>query len=354
VTPPPNEAVARFRGDVERLFSSVRAERSRGTGSSEAETLPRRRSAKSLDVAREEQGAGGLGLAVSGGPDSMAMLALAAAAFPAQVAAATFDHRLREGSAAEARMVADACAALGVPHATLAPDAPIAGSSLQMRARAARYAALTRWAGKRPLLTAHHADDQAETLLMRLNRASGVAGLAGVRSVRWEGATAILRPLLGWRRAELRAIIIASGLPFVDDPSNADPRHDRTRVRALLAASPDLDPVGMGRSAAYLAEAEEVLAMIADTFWSQHWRGPDRPFAAADAPRELRRRLIRRAIRETRAALGIVLPAFTDSANVEPLLDALEAGRGAVQGGVMVAATRAGWRFRAAPPRRSV
>ena len=284
----------------------------------------------------------------------MAMVALAAAAFPGQVAAATFDHQLRDASAAEARMVADACTALGVPHATLVPAAPISGSSLQMRAREARYAALTAWAGERPLLTAHHADDQAETLLMRLNRGSGVAGLAGVRAVRWDAATPILRPLLGWRRAELRAIVGTCALPFVDDPANADPRHDRTRIRALLAGTPNLDPVGLARSAAYLAEAEEVLWHMAETLWSLHWHGPDRPFAVADEPRELRRRLVRRAIHATREALGIVLPAFSDSANVEPLLDMLEAGRGAVQGGVAVRATRAGWTFRAAPPRRSV
>jgi tRNA(Ile)-lysidine synthase len=289
-------------------------------------------------------------LAVSGGPDSMAMLALAYAAFPGRVAVATFDHRLRDGSAEEARMVAAACAGLGVPHAILTPEAPIAGSSIQARAREARYAALVAWAGGRPLLTAHHSDDQAETLVMRLNRASGLSGLAGIRAARWDTGTPILRPLLGWRRAELRAVASASGLPFVDDPANVDPRHDRTAVRALLAATPRLDTAALAASAAYLGDAEEVVRHAADLAWSSGWTGE--ALDVADRPRELRRRLVRRAILETRARLAIALPAFGDSANVEPLLDALGAGRAAVQGGVKVTPTRAGWTFAAAPPRR--
>ncbi len=294
-----------------------------------------------------------LALAVSGGADSMAMLVLAAAAFPGRVAAATFDHRLRSASADEAAMVAEICATLKVPHATLTPDRSITGSSIQMRAREARYAALSEWAGDRPLLTAHHADDQAETLLMRLNRGSGLAGLAGVRAWRWSGRVAILRPLLAWRRAELRAVAEAADVRFVDDPSNDDPRHDRTRFRALLATTPELDPVRLAASAAWLTEAEEVIARQAELLWSERWSGPGRAVDIANEPRELRRRLVRRAIIETRHARTIVLPAFNESSNVEPLLDALEAGRAAVQGGVKVTPTRDGWTFAAAPPRRS-
>lgn len=290
-------------------------------------------------------------LAVSGGPDSMAMLALAHAAFPGRIAAATFDHQLRDGSAEEATMVAKACAGCDIPHATLTPHAPIIGSSIQARAREARYAALVTWASGRPLLTAHHADDQAETLLMRLNRASGLAGLAAIRPTRWMEGTPIIRPLLGWRRAELRAIVAASGLPFVDDPSNVDPRHDRTAIRALLAATPVLDPVALAASAAYLAEAEEVVTRQAEIAWSS-WRQAE-PLAVADSSREVRRRLLRRAILDTRARLSIDLPAFSESSNVEPLLDALEAGRAATQGGVKVTPTRGGWTFSPAPPRRS-
>ena len=105
-----------------------------------------------------------IALAVSGGPDSMAMLALAAAAFPGQVHAATVDHRLRAAAAAEARMVAAWCANAGVPHTTLVVAEPIGSGSVQARARAVRYELLLRWAaeiGASCLATAHHADDQA-------------------------------------------------------------------------------------------------------------------------------------------------------------------------------------------------
>jgi tRNA(Ile)-lysidine synthase len=296
-----------------------------------------------------------LALAVSGGPDSMAMLALAHAAFPGHLIAATFDHRLRAGSADEARMVAEACASIGVPHATLHPDAPIAGASIQAQARAARYAALTAWAsaaGGDALLTAHHADDQAETLLMRLNRASGVAGLAGIRPYRFEQVP-ILRPLLGWRREELRAIVADSGLPSVDDPSNHDLRHGRTGIRALLAASPVLDAAALAASAAYLGEAEEVLSGLAARLWEERWRGPNSPFVLYDLAREMQRRLLRRAVDDARGSLGIALPAFGDGSNVERVLDALADRRGATIGGLMIARDGDGWVFRAAPPRRS-
>lgn len=122
-------------------------------------------------------------LAVSGGPDSMALLALAAAALPGRITALTVDHGLRAAAAAEAAGVAAQCAARGIAHATLRRDGPPIRANVQARARAARYALMADWCrahGAGLLLTAHHADDQAETLLMRLNRASGSDGLAGI------------------------------------------------------------------------------------------------------------------------------------------------------------------------------
>ncbi|MCW4462114.1 tRNA lysidine(34) synthetase TilS [Sphingomonas sp. BT-65] len=296
-------------------------------------------------------------LAVSGGPDSMAMLLLAAAAFPGQVLAATVDHGLRPEAAGEAAMVAAVCAGLGVPHETLSPAAPIAGSSMQKQAREARYDALLSWAercGAYPLLTAHHADDQAETLLMRLNRASGVAGLSGIRPWRFEQNCLLLRPLLGWRRGRLRMIAEAAGVPWVDDPSNEDPRHDRTQVRMFLTHQTLLDPAALAESAAHIAETEEALEALTRMFEADRWYGRKCLLRAADLPRELQRRLVRRAVAETRAVHGILLPPFSDAANVEPLLDALEAGRPATQAGVMVTPERDGrWHFAPAPPRRS-
>ena len=169
------------------------------------------------------------GIAVSGGPDSMALLDLAVQAWPGRVAAATLDHGLRAESAAEAAMVARWCAERRVPHATLAPETAVSGN-IQDWARRQRYAQLEAWragAGLDWILTAHHADDQLETLLMRLNRGSGVGGLAGVRA----RAGRVLRPLLTVRKAQLQAHADQAGLPYVLDPSNADPRFDRAADR---------------------------------------------------------------------------------------------------------------------------
>ncbi len=292
-----------------------------------------------------------IALAVSGGPDSMAMLALAHAALGDRAIAATIDHRLRPEAADEAAMVAGYCTTLGVRHAILTPGAPIAGASIQARAREARYALLEAWAageGAAALLTAHHADDQAETLLMRAARGSGISGLAGIRGRRDLGRVALLRPLLGWRRAELRAVAEEAGAPFIDDPSNSDEAHDRTRFRRLLEANPWLDPAALAASAGHVAEAERAMAEIADHFWRERARdtGGATLVDTTGLPREIRRRLARRAIR-------VYDPGFSDAANIEALLDSLGGGGGASQGKVMAATYGTSWSFRLAPPRRS-
>ncbi|HWU02750.1 MAG TPA: tRNA lysidine(34) synthetase TilS, partial [Novosphingobium sp.] len=181
-----------------------------------------------------------LGVAVSGGPDSLALLLLAAAALPGRVMAATVDHGLRAESAAEAAEVARVCTQIGVSHATLA--IAVADGNVQAQARAGRYAALAQWAqqaGVAALCSAHHADDQAETLLMRLNRGSGVAGLAGVRERGLVPGTRLplLRPVLGWRRAELAGVVAEAGFAAADDPSNRDDAYDRVRMRKALAGA---------------------------------------------------------------------------------------------------------------------
>ena len=194
-----------------------------------------------------------LGLAVSGGGDSLALLLLAHAAFPQQITVATVDHQLRPEAADEARFVAQICAARGIPHTILLPDQPITGS-LQSSARAVRYALLARWAEVESctwIATAHHVDDQAETLLMRLNRGAGVAGLAGVRRMNGQ----IIRPLLGWRRAALASVVAHAGITPVDDPSNYDLYYDRVRVRNALATADWIAPERLAASAHYLAQA---------------------------------------------------------------------------------------------------
>jgi tRNA(Ile)-lysidine synthase len=304
-----------------------------------------------------------IGLAVSGGPDSMAMLALAAAAFPGQVIAATVDHGLRVSAANEGAMVARHCAAIGVDHATLKPTKPIAGASIQAQARHARYALLGDWAAARGgalLATAHHADDQAETLLMRAARGAGLSGLAGVRPCRlldgdWPMPITLFRPLLDWRRAELRAIVRRGDIPFVDDPSNVDDRHDRTRFRRLLGDNEWLDPPHLARAAAHLGEADGDLRAIADRLWEvrrREARDGQVTIDLAGLPRGLRRRLAARAIGEVRARRGITRPDWLPETVIEPLLDALYAGGSATQAGVLASAKGDLWHFREAPPRR--
>ena len=225
------------------------------------------------DFSPRQPGDGKFGLAVSGGPDSMALLALAHEAFDEEeFAVATVDHGLRPEASEECALVAEICAERGLSCAVLRTD--VATGNVQEQARIARYAALGKWAtaeGIASLATAHHADDQAETFLMRLNRGSGLAGLSGIREwTKIKGCEAeILRPLLGFRRSELRAVVEAAGLPFVEDPSNVDERFDRVRMRKVLAEADWLDPVAIARSAAHLAEAEQTLASIARLHWDR-------------------------------------------------------------------------------------
>lgn len=310
------------------------------------------------DLARVAGDTGRVALAVSGGPDSMALLLLAAAARPGEIVAATVDHRLRPEGADEAAAVARECAALGVPHATLTPDEPIASASLQARAREARYALLARWAqaqGVIALATAHHADDQAETFLMRAARGSGLSGLAGIRARVEIAGMRVVRPLLEWRRAELRAVVRRAGVAFVDDPANADPRHDRTRFRQLLEQHEWLGVPQLAASAAQLAEVDADVRAAADWLWAE--RAVEEAGAVvlsvAGLPRELRRRLARLAVTAVRAAHRIAEPSWTEAAGIEPLLDALERGSGSTQAGVRASAKGDVWQFRPAPLRRS-
>ena len=191
---------------------------------------------------------------------------LAHAELPGRIVVATVDHGLRAEAAAEAEAVARLCADLAIPHETV--GVTVEPGNLQDRARGARYEALCRSFGMRGVevfATAHHADDQAETVLMRLNRGSGLAGLAGVRARRVVignaplGEYLVVRPLLHWRRAELADIVAAAGLTAVQDPSNRDRRFDRVRMRDALAAAPWLDPLAVARSAELLQEAEQAV-----------------------------------------------------------------------------------------------
>jgi len=313
------------------------------------DALPHRLIARfAADLAQVWPEGEGLGLAVSGGPDSLALLLLAHAAMPDRIEAATVDHGLRPESASEAAMVAELCAAYGIPHRIL--SVRVANGNLQDKARAARYAALGKWMDERSLgalATAHHADDQAETFIMRLNRGSGVSGLAGVRARGTVPGTphVVLRPLLGWRRAELGGIVSAARLEAVNDPSNRDPRFDRVRIREALRKADWLDVQAITASAAHLADAEAVLQWAAQREWTEAVRvGEGEISYAPTAPVAVRLRVLARAI----AMLG----AEPRVGSVALLLQKLQNGRDATLGGVVARVGKDRWILRKEPPRR--
>jgi tRNA(Ile)-lysidine synthase len=234
--------------------------------------------------------------AVSGGADSLALLALAAAA-GLRVTAVHVDHALRPGSAAEADVVADAARRLGTAfRAVRAPVEP--GPNLEARARDARWAALPPGA-----MTGHTLDDQAETVLLNLLRGSGADGLAAMRP----GPG---KPLLALRRAETAALCVELGLEPVVDPSNADLAHRRNDVRARVlplldeVAGRDVAPL-LARTAALLADDTDLLAALAADV------DPTDAAAVAAAPPAVARRAVR-------TWLGGAYP--PDAASVERVL----------------------------------
>ena len=298
-------------------------------------------------------GAGTLGLAVSGGPDSVALLLLAQAARPGRVEAATVDHGLRAESGGEAEFVADLCAGLGVPHVILHAEVDRARASLQRSAREARYRALAAWAGERSircLATGHHADDQAETLIMRLIRGSGVGGLAGMRPsapMPVPSETRLIRPLLGWRRRELADLVATAGIVPVVDPSNVDENFDRARVRARLAGAEWIDAEAIARSAAALSEADDALAWYAEVARRERItrHGLQVRLTPAELPPEIVRRLLEGLLAEFAAA-----PAPRGE-EIGRLAATLALGGTATLAGVKCVGGEQ-WTFEAAPPRR--
>jgi len=292
-----------------------------------------------------------LGLAVSGGPDSLALLVMAAKACSGRIEAATVNHGLRPESRAEAEAVAAVCASLGVPHETLAVT--VAAGNVQAEARDARYAALAEWAERRGLAaiaTAHHADDQAETLLLRLNRGSGVAGLAGVRAAALVRGTRLplLRPLLDWRRRELGEVVANAGLVAADDPSNRNPRFDRVRMRQALAGADWLDVPALARSAANLADAETALEWAAAREWSENVAaGAMGSYVyKPQAPRAI-------ALRVVALLVARLDGSEPRGGQVAQAFEALLKGRPVSLGNVVVRPSHEGWSFMPAPRRRT-
>ncbi len=276
---------------------------------------------------------GEIGVAVSGGSDSVALLLLvreAAGRTGRPLAAITVDHGLRPESAAEAAAVAALCARLGVPHAVRRWQGWDGRGNLQAAARAARRGLIAAWAAERGIpavALGHTLDDQAETVLMRLARGSGVDGLAGMApSVRAEGLR-WLRPLLGTRRAALRAWLAGQGVGWAEDPGNDDLRFDRIRARTALPALAALG-IGPGRLAATAramgrarAALEAATAALAGRAVEEGPAGDLAldPAALEGAPEELRLRLLAAAL------------AWVSGAVFRPRLVRLEAALAAIE-----------------------
>jgi tRNA(Ile)-lysidine synthase len=246
-----------------------------------------------------------LGLAVSGGSDSMALLHLArdwADDMGVALQVATVDHGLRANSAAEAAQVAYHCCALALPHTILRWQSWDRRGNLQDAAREARLMLLADWAGRTncgAVALGHTRDDQAETLLLRLARGSGVDGLAAMAARDQHHGATWLRPLLGLGRHQLRDHLRARGVAWIDDPSNDNLAFDRIKARqALTALAPlGLEAEGLAATAARLRDARDALdwaARIAARDVAQLDRG-DVVFdaqALGDLPVDLRHRLL--------------------------------------------------------------
>jgi tRNA(Ile)-lysidine synthase len=247
-----------------------------------------------------------LAVAVSGGADSLALCLLAerwARARGGTVIGLTVDHRLRPESAAEAAAVARILDARGIGHETLVWHGPYPLHDLQAAARAARYRLLGLWCRAHSvlhLLTAHHQDDQAETLLLRLGRGSGLAGLAGMAPVTETGPVRVLRPLLEVPAAALRRMLIDIGQDWIEDPSNRNEAFARVRLRRL---APQLDACGLtaprlAETCRHLGRARQALEQHTDRLLAEAVELHPGGFALLDeatlaaAPGEIRLRAL--------------------------------------------------------------
>jgi tRNA(Ile)-lysidine synthase len=223
-------------------------------------------------------------LAVSGGPDSTALLYLAArwrahVKTGPKLFAMTVDHGLRKESASEAKAVARLCRTLEVPHRTLRWHGAKPKTGLQDAARRARYDLLAKEAarhGARHVLTAHTLDDQAETILFRLSRGSGLSGLAAMARESERGGITIVRPLLDVAKARLVATLAKARIAFADDPSNRDPRFTRPRWRQImpLLAKEGLSAERLALLARRIRRAETALAAAVSKAARDLSRGP--------------------------------------------------------------------------------
>lgn len=287
-----------------------------------------------------------LGLAVSGGPDSLALLLLAFAACPGRIAAATVDHGLRPASRIEAEFVASLCRERAIPHAILRPVVPIRGS-IQSAARRARYGLLNDWMKEKHLdwlATAHHADDQLETMIMRILRGSGIDGMSGIREKRAN----IIRPLLHFQKSALISYVAGHGIEAVDDPSNRDQGYDRVRVRNALNDLEGFDTSLASQSARALSAAREAIEWQVEQLAAEHVKitGGGCALCKTGFPHEIQRRLLLK-------CLHICEPSLSPRGQqIDQTIIALDRGETVTLGNILC---RGGdsWTFETAPKRRN-
>jgi len=314
-------------------------------------------------------------LAVSGGPDSLALLWLAARwrtalkRGPALVVV-TVDHGLRPEAAREARMVKQLAQSLGLSHRTLRWTGDKPATGLPAAAREARYRLLAQAAkavGATHIMTAHTRDDQAETVLMRLSRGSGVAGLAAMARETARDGAVLARPLLDVSKQQLIATLTKAKIAFATDPSNSDPRFTRPRLRELmpLLAAEGCDSRNLARLAARAARADAALELLVDgaeRFLTLDSAG--HPSGSYDATTffglaaEIRIRLLLRALtragREGRPELGKVeaLAAALENTAVKPSPDRGQIKSKQTLAGAVITLTQDRLLIAPAPPRR--
>jgi tRNA(Ile)-lysidine synthase len=284
-------------------------------------------------------------LAVSGGPDSLALLLLAHQCAAGRIAAATIDHQLRTESADEAAYVSTICQQLNVPHLVLTPARKIVGN-IQSSARAARYELLANAADAHrcaSVATAHHADDQLETLLMRLMRGSGIDGLASIRTRNGS----IVRPLLGFSKLELEEICATAGITPVRDPSNDNPDFDRVAVRQWLATSNHpFQITRISRTVRALGDAAEALNWIAGDLAAKRIKNENHVIQcdSSHLPDDLKRRLLLRCLSEMEPDLR------PRGESIDRLLIELDAGKTSMIGNILCKGG-INWTFSVAPAR---
>ncbi|MBV9569357.1 MAG: tRNA lysidine(34) synthetase TilS [Hyphomicrobiales bacterium] len=274
-------------------------------------------------------------LAVSGGPDSIALMRLsflvAKDESVAKLHAATVDHGLRENSRAEAEQVGAWARECGLAHSVLTWEGRKPSTRIQERARSARYDLLdarARQIGATLILTAHTLDDQAETVLMRMAHGSGIAGLAAMRSLSERSGLIHARPFLSVPKARLLATCRAQGWPFVEDPSNRDSRFARARWRRLAPAleREGLTAARLAKLAERAASVEEALRVKAEAAFAAACIEEGDGSLILDMERIMRREPRELALRILLGALRRVTrqrPAPTRLERVEGLLDAL-------------------------------